>query len=98
MTATKSYAQPHVQRVDILSAVLLTPYITFLLRRPMLTVGDTIELALLMVLEIRMVLSATGHVPLTSFEGSFNGALAAAATLIVLNVAITMVPALRERA
>ena len=94
MAATK----PYTQRVDTLTAVLLTPYITFLLRRPALTVGDTIELALLMLLELRMVLSATGHVPLTSFEGSFNGAVTAAVTLVVLNLAITMVPALRERA
>lgn len=82
-------------RVDTLLAIALLPYLGFLARRT-LTVGDLIEVSLVLLLQARLLLSITGYLAITPFENSFGGALALVLTLVVLNVAAIYVPALRR--
>lgn len=87
---------PQTHRADTLSAIALLPFLSFMSRRPHLTRADAIELALVILLEVRMLLSFAGSFPVTSFEASQKGAITAAAVLIILNVLSELVPALRK--
>lgn len=84
-------------RPDALTAVALLPFISFFSRRPFVSVGDAIEFALVLVLECRMLLSATGYLPLTRFEQSTSGVVAFVAILVALNIIIMLVPSLNDR-
>ena len=83
-------------RVDILLAVALVPYLTFLARHGP-TIGDAIEVAVIVLMQARLFLSITGYLPMTRFENSLGGAVTAIVTLVVINVLIMYVPALRKR-
>lgn len=81
-------------RVDTLLAIALLPYLTFLVRRS-LTIGDAIEIALVVLVQTRLLMSVTGYIPMTAFENSFGGALTTVVTLAVINVLVVLVPVLR---
>lgn len=83
-------------RPDALTAVALVPFISFMSRRQQLTIGDAIEFALVVLLECRMLLSATNYLPLTDFEQSTSGVVTFVGALVALNVLIALTPALRE--
>lgn len=84
-------------RPDALTAVALVPFISFLSRRQQqLTIGDAIEFALVVLLECRMLLSATNYLPLTDFEQSTSGVVTFVGALVALNVLIAVTPALRQ--
>ena len=83
-------------RVDVLLAVASLPYVTYLARRS-LSIGDAIEVLLVVLLQARLLLSITGRLPMTAWENSMGGALTAVLTLTLINVLVVMVPALRRR-
>lgn len=83
-------------RIDTLLAVALLPYLTFLVRRS-LSVGDAIEVSIVVLLQFRFLLSITGYIPMTEFENSFRGALAMVLSLAVINILILFVPELRHK-
>lgn len=83
-------------RVDTLLAVALLPYLTFLARRS-LSIGDAIEVSLIVLFQVRLLLSITGYLPMTHFENSFSGALTTVLVLVALNLLVVFVPALRRK-
>lgn len=88
--------QTQTSRVDTLLAVATLPYLTFLARRS-LSIGDAIEVSLVLLLQARLLMSITGYLPMTAFENSFHGALTAVLTLVVLNLLVAYVPELRRK-
>lgn len=92
-----SHTPPALVRADALTALSLVPIVSFMSRRPYITRGDAIELALLILLECRMLLSATGYLPLTETEQSQRGVLLGVGVLVLLNVVIFLVPALHRQ-
>ena len=84
-------------RIDSITAIALVPFISFLSRRPSLSRADAIEVALVLLLEVRMLLSVFNVMPLTDFEASQRGALTVMATLVAFNVIVTLIPELRAR-
>jgi hypothetical protein len=87
---------PMTYRMDTIGALSLLPFLSFMSRRPHLTRADAIELAMVILFEVRMVLSLVGSFPVTSFEASNKGAIVFASVLISLNVLSELVPALRK--
>lgn len=91
-----SHTPPAIGRLDTVTAIALIPFISFMSRRPYVSVGDAIELAIIILLEVRMLLSATGYLPLTKFEASANGVVTLVGVLVVLNIAVFLMPSLRK--
>lgn len=87
---------PQTNRVDTLLALALLPYATYLARHGP-TLGDAIEIGLVLLVEARLFLSVTGYLPVSRFENSLGGAVAAIVVLVVLNLAVAYVPALRRK-
>ena len=83
-------------RVDTLLAIALLPYLTYLARHGP-TIGDAIEVGLVVLVQARLLLSITGNLPMTPFENSFGGAMTAVTVLVLLNLLVAYVPALRKR-
>lgn len=83
-------------RVDTILGIALLPYLTFLVRRS-LSIGDAIEVSLVLLLEVRLLLSVAGYIPMTNFENSIRGAVAMMLTLVMLNLMVAYLPALRRK-
>ena len=83
-------------RVDTLLAIALLPYLTYLARHGP-TVGDAIEVSIIVLFQARLLLSITGYIPITPFENSLGGAVTAMITLVVLNLLVMFIPAMRKK-
>ena len=92
-----SHTPPVLVRADALTAIGLLPFLSFMSRRPYITRGDAIEFALFVLLECRMLLSATGYLPLSEVEQSRRGVLLGVGVLVLLNVVIFLTPALHKQ-
>ena len=101
MTKKLSPAQLHshspvmMHRLDTITSIALIPYISFAFRHK-LNVADVLELALVVFIEARMLLSATGFIPLTSVEASTTGAAVCITLLVLINVLAIFVPYFRR--
>lgn len=93
----QQHASVIVHRVDTLTALALVPYISFLSRHNLERV-DVLELGLLSLLEARMLLSATGYLPLRDWEVSTPALVSFLVVVLALNAAARFVPALRKKA